>query len=95
MTWTGTWRAGMSHYVNIPPEGSESAVGQRFNGRLYRSCESVEATPRRKVNAFLAFPAVCAELELCELRAACIANLRRDLVVYNARWAVRSARTGA
>jgi hypothetical protein len=75
-------------YVNFDGDDQEGPLWPRFNSSLHWSCERVEATPGRKVSAFLAFPAVCPEVDTCRCARVCLGQLRRDQVVFNARTAV-------
>jgi hypothetical protein len=90
-----TWWSSDHSYVKRPVNAQEGPLWPRFNGRLHRSCETVEAMPGPKESAYLAFPAVCHEAEACELWRACLGWHRRDQVIKNARLAVQHLKTPA
>jgi hypothetical protein len=82
-------------YVDLRLGAPSEPLGQRFSGRLHRSCESVEATSRAPWSDFEAYPAECLGAKTCDRWLECRRWAWRQGVIYRARLAVLEASAGS
>jgi len=88
MTAYGQRNERQQHYVELAPLASDAPVGQRFSGRLNRSCESVGRACGPAQSDFEAYPAECLAASRCAYVRECMRVFVRASAILRARSAL-------